>query len=41
MSFSVHEKTFYTQYKRIGPPKEALAEIRAELSNPALTTGDP
>jgi hypothetical protein len=41
MSFSVHEKTFYTQYKRIGPPKEALAEIRAELSKPALTTGDP
>ena len=29
MSFSVHEKTFYSQYKRIGPPKEALAEIRA------------
>ena len=41
MSFSLHERTFYTQYKRIGPPKEALAEIRAELSKPALTTGDP
>jgi hypothetical protein len=41
MSFSVHEKTFYTNYKRIGPPKEALAEIRAELSKPDLTTGDP
>jgi len=41
MNFSVHEKTFYTRYKRIGPPKEALAEIRAELSKPALTTGDP
>jgi hypothetical protein len=41
MSFSVHEKTFYTQYRRIGPPKEALAEIRAELSKPDLTTGDP
>lgn len=40
INFSVHERTFYTQYKRIGPPKEALAEIRAELSKPALTTGD-
>jgi hypothetical protein len=41
MSFSMHEKTFYTNYRRIGPPKEALAEIRAELSKPDLTTGDP
>jgi hypothetical protein len=41
MNFSMHEKTFYTKYKRIGPPKEAVAEIRAELSKPALTTGDP
>jgi len=41
INFSIHERTFYTQYKHIGPPKEALAEIRAELSKPALTTGDP
>jgi hypothetical protein len=41
INFSVHERTLYTQYKRIGPPKEALAAIRAELSKPALTTGDP
>jgi len=41
VNFSVHERTFYTQYKRIGPPKEALAEIRAELSKPAPSTGDP
>jgi hypothetical protein len=40
INFSMHERTFYTEYKRIGPPKEALAEIRAELSKPALTTGD-
>jgi hypothetical protein len=40
VNFSVHERTFYTQYKRIGPPKEAVEEIRAELSKPALTTGD-
>ena len=30
----VHERTTVSQYKRIGPPKEALAVIRAELSNP-------
>jgi hypothetical protein len=41
ISFSVHERTFYTHYKRIGPPKEAVTEIRSELSKPALTTGDP
>jgi len=41
VNFSMHERTFYTQYKRIGPPKEALAEIRAELSKPAPSTGDP
>ncbi len=41
MSFSIHERTFYTQYRRVGPPKEALAEIRAELHKPAPVTGDP
>ncbi len=30
----VHERTTVSQYKRIGPPKEALQVIRAELSNP-------
>lgn len=30
-SIAVHERTFYSQYRRIGPPKEALASIRAEL----------
>jgi hypothetical protein len=40
MNFSVHERTFYSQYKRIGPPKEAVAEIRAELNKPVPTTGD-
>jgi len=30
-SISIHERTFYTQYRRIGPPREALASIRAEL----------
>jgi len=30
--FSIHERTFYSDYRHIGPPKEALAFIRAELS---------
>jgi hypothetical protein len=33
-SISIHERTFYGQYRRIGPPKEALASIRAELGKP-------
>jgi hypothetical protein len=40
-SISIHERTFYSQYRRIGPPKEALAMIRAELSKPAGAVADP
>jgi hypothetical protein len=29
--FSIHEKTFYSKYRYIGPPKEALVVIRKEL----------
>jgi len=29
--FSVHERTFYTNYRYIGPPKEALLAVRKEL----------
>jgi hypothetical protein len=32
-SFSVHERTFYSNYRYVGPPKEALAAIRQELGN--------
>ena len=32
-SFSVHERTFYSSYRYIGPPKEALAAIRQELGH--------
>jgi hypothetical protein len=32
--FFIHERTFYTAYKRVGPPKESLQIIRAELSKP-------
>jgi hypothetical protein len=35
-SFSVHERTFYTNYRYIGPPKEALVVIRQELGNAEL-----
>jgi hypothetical protein len=31
-SFSVHEKTFYSAYKRIGPPAEAIPQIQSELA---------
>ena len=31
LSFSIHERTFYSDYKRIGPPSEAVHLIRAEL----------
>jgi hypothetical protein len=34
--FSVHERTFYTNYRYIGPPKEALAAIRQELGHAEL-----
>lgn len=40
-SIAVHERTFYSQYRRIGPPKEALATIRAELGKPAAGVPDP
>jgi len=34
--FSVHERTFYSNYRYIGPPKEALAVIRQELGHAEL-----
>lgn len=46
VGFSLHEKTFYANYKLIGPPKEALTTIRAELADDSLgksksKVGDP
>jgi hypothetical protein len=32
MSFSIHERTFYTDYQRVGPPRDSLPLVRAELS---------
>jgi hypothetical protein len=39
--FSAHQRTFYSNYRRIGPPKEALALIRAELGKPDNPAADP
>ena len=30
-SISIHQKTYYSAYRRVGPPKEALPLLRAEL----------
>jgi hypothetical protein len=30
--FSIHERTFYSNYKRVGPPKESVGVVRQELS---------
>ena len=43
--FSIHERTFYSDYRYIGPPKEALAAIRqelghADLDKPRVDTGN-
>jgi hypothetical protein len=32
-SISIHDKTFYSHYRRVGPPSEALPMIRAELAS--------
>jgi hypothetical protein len=32
-AFSVHERSFYSNYRYIGPPKEALEVIRKELTH--------
>jgi hypothetical protein len=41
VSFAIHDRTFYSQYRRIGPPKEALAAIRAELGKSPSASADP
>jgi hypothetical protein len=35
-SFSIHERTFYSNYRYIGPPKEALEAVRKELGSAGL-----
>jgi len=39
--FSIHERTFYTKYKRVGPPGEAVEAVRGELNKPGENRADP
>ena len=39
--FSIHERTFYTQYRRVGPPKEAVEAVRGELNKLGESRADP
>ena len=41
ISFGIHERTFFSHYRRIGPPGEALQAIREELSQITSTKADP
>ncbi len=38
--FSMHERTFYSNYRYIGPPKEAIEAIRKELGRGDLNKAD-
>lgn len=38
--FSMHERTFYSNYRYIGPPKEAIEAIRKELVRGDLNKAD-
>ena len=39
--FSIHERTFYTHYRRVGPPKEAVEVVRGELNKLGGNRADP
>ena len=39
--FSIHDRTFYSNYRYIGPPKEALEVIRKELGHADLSKTVP
>jgi hypothetical protein len=39
--FSIHERTFYTQYRRVGPPKDAVKVVRGELGKLGENRADP
>ena len=32
LPFSIHERAFFTNYKRVGPPQEAVGVVRSELN---------
>ena len=40
-NISVHEKTFYSGYKRIGSPAEAIPQIQSELAHLDETKAKP
>lgn len=39
--FSIHERSLYTNYRRVGPPKEAVEAVRDELSKLKSDHADP
>jgi hypothetical protein len=39
--FAIHERTFFSQYRRVGPPKEAAEVVRGELNKPGESRADP
>jgi len=39
--FSIHERTFYRQYRRVGPPGEAVEVVRGELNKLGENRTDP
>jgi hypothetical protein len=41
LPFSVHERTLYTNYRRVGPPKEALEVVRDELGKAGREPAGP
>jgi len=41
LPFSIHERSFYTSYRRVGPPKEAREIVLSELSKGAGERADP
>jgi hypothetical protein len=41
LPFSIHERTFYTDYKRVGPPREAVEVVRGELNKLEGNRADP
>jgi hypothetical protein len=39
--FSIHERAFYTQYRRVGPPSDAVEVVRGELNKLGENRADP
>jgi hypothetical protein len=41
LPFSIHERTFFTDYRRVGPPREAVDVVRNELNKLKNSRSDP